>query len=200
MSQANVIAGNTAEFRGAGKRPEKQGRGADEFLPANQTLHLTLEHGTDPQTGQEAYKLTYRSSPRVYPDEVSPQQPAWNPTLHLERGFRYVITVEGYQEHPFELAVKDSANVRSHLIVQGAVKGIFDEDEDTRVDEFAVLGRPTAYVLAFTMSKPLGEAMSGDGGSAYYACAAHATSEGSVQLAVPTVSPDSFAYWWEVMR
>jgi glucose/arabinose dehydrogenase len=93
-----------------------------------------------------------------------------NPTLTLQLGWRYRVTITNYTAHPFEVLAKGpSAGTDTVLLAMGSVLGSFESDPDVAwVDD----GSGT---VKFTMTYALYLAMTGPGHIPGYRCRPHAS-------------------------
>jgi glucose/arabinose dehydrogenase len=93
-----------------------------------------------------------------------------NPTLTLQLGRRYQVTITNYQVHPFEVISKgSSASLDKVLLSMGSPVGSYESDPDV-VWEDNNLGTVT-----FTLTYSLYNAMTASGQVAGYRCRLHAT-------------------------
>jgi glucose/arabinose dehydrogenase len=93
-----------------------------------------------------------------------------NPTLTLQLGKRYQVTITDYLNHPFEIISKaPSAGADKVLLSMGTPAGVFESDPDVAWDDDK-LGTVT-----FTMTFSLYTAMTAQGKTPGYRCRIHTT-------------------------
>ena len=92
-----------------------------------------------------------------------------NPTLTLQLGWRYQVTITNYQVHPFEIISKgDSAGSDKVLLSMGSTVGSYESDPEVSWEDNS-LGTVT-----FTLTYQLYSAMAASGRVPGYRCRVHA--------------------------
>lgn len=109
-------------------------------------------------------------------DSFSPTQAqigaigAEDPTISLELGKRYAVTVTQYSAHPLEIIAKaNSAGEDTVLLSQGGFEGPFEDDPQVAWNDDG------AGTVAFTLTLKLYEAMSGPQRNPGYRCFFHSS-------------------------
>lgn len=93
-----------------------------------------------------------------------------NPSLRLQLGLRYQVTVTNYQTHPLEILAKGpSASSDIVLLAIGPAAGLFEFDPDVAWQD------DNAGTVAFTLTYTLYRAMSSSGQVPGYRCSIHTT-------------------------
>jgi len=113
--------------------------------------------------GSSSYRLDAFDAPGVGFGEIGGQ----NPTLPLELGKRYQVTVTNYTVHPFEVLAKGSSVSQDMVLLSMAVQGPFESDPEVAWQDN---GKGTA---AFTLTSSLYQAMAEGGRTPGYRCRAH---------------------------
>jgi len=92
---------------------------------------------------------------------------AQDPTLPLELGKRYQVTVTNYTFHPFEIIAKSSSPSQDIVLLSMSIQGPFESDPDVAWQDD---GQGT---VSFTLTTALFQAMSQGGLIPGYRCRAH---------------------------
>jgi len=95
---------------------------------------------------------------------------AQDPTLTLQLGKRYEVTVTSYAFHPLDILAKGAGSTTdTRLLSMGASVGTFESDPDVDWEDSG------SGTVTFTLTMDLYSAMIGPGQNAGYRCRAHAS-------------------------
>jgi len=124
-----------------------------------QEVDVSWSFGSD---GFQDYILTEISDPSLAKDGPD------DPTITLEVGKRYQVSVPSYINHPFQVIAKGASDSQDTVLLAMDVQGVFENDPDVNwtYDDFGT--------AAFTLTPALAEAMNGtaDQGPGYR-CGVH---------------------------
>ncbi|MDI6447757.1 CHRD domain-containing protein [Anaerobaca lacustris] len=131
-------------------------------LAPAQSLHVAWTFG---DVGLESYRLD-----AFAPDNVGfPPLGSEDPTLPLELGRRYQVTITDYTFHPFEVIAKGPSASQDTVLLSMTVPGPFESDPEVAWTDD---GRGT---VAFTLTEALYRAMAEGGRNPGYRCRTHPT-------------------------
>ncbi len=131
-------------------------------LAPAQPVHVAWTFG---DVGFDSYRLD-----AVAPDNVGfPPLGSQDPTLPLELGRRYQVTITDYTFHPFEVIAKGPSASQDTVLLSMTVQGPFESDPDVAWTDN---GRGA---VAFTLTEALYQAMVQGGRNPGYRCQTHPT-------------------------